>query len=190
MPAGRRRLTIGEHVRRAKRGDSESIAAVAEEARDVGFRTALTMLHNPEHAEDVATETALNAVRSLHTFREGARFGTWACRIALNAAKDHLKARRNREIPESQLEEEERYAFHSANAGRPDALEELVQREKARLVNAALGKLSPAHRDVVLAHLYSPSTGKENARSLGIKHETYRSRLNRALQELKKDRAL
>lgn len=78
----------------ARRGDANAIRALY---RCHGPRIhALTrrILMDDALAEDAAQDAWLRAIRALPEFREGARFGTWLHRIAVNCALQRLRAHR------------------------------------------------------------------------------------------------
>ena len=55
------------------------------------YRTALSMVSDPDVAQDVAQETFLKAYRALPGFRGDAAFRTWILTIAGNAARGVLR---------------------------------------------------------------------------------------------------
>ncbi|MHB8507862.1 MAG: RNA polymerase sigma factor [Candidatus Dormibacteria bacterium] len=64
-----------------------------EERLPAFYHVALGILGRPAEAEDAVQDSALKAVRSLHTFRSEADMCTWMHRILLNRCNDHLAAR-------------------------------------------------------------------------------------------------
>ena len=84
-------MSDGELVRRAREGDEAAFSALVREHGESVYRTALSMVSDPDVAQDVAQETFLKAYRALPGFRGDAAFRTWILTIAANAARGALR---------------------------------------------------------------------------------------------------
>jgi RNA polymerase sigma-70 factor (ECF subfamily) len=84
-------MSDGELVRRAQDGDEASFSMLVREHGESVYRTALSMVSDPDVAQDVAQETFLKAYRALPGFRGDAAFRTWILTIAANAARGALR---------------------------------------------------------------------------------------------------
>src|SRR5262245_39281123 len=94
-------------------------------------------------ADDVLQEAFLRAYRGLPNFDGRAEFGTWLYRIVINAALNHLRARRRH----AELADTE-------EARGPDPRQAAESRDVVRSVLAALASLSPTLRvTLILATL-------------------------------------
>jgi RNA polymerase sigma-70 factor (ECF subfamily) len=130
-------------------------------------RAAFLVVHDAAAAEDIAQEAFIAAIRALDHFDRSRPFGPWLHRIVVNRAIDWSRARTLR----AEAELDERPA--------PDA-----RRELDDPTVAALARLSPEHRAViVLRHLLGYSPG-EIADLLELPRGTINSRLRRGLDEL------
>lgn len=94
-------------------------------------------------AEDVVQDTFLEAVKSASSFRGDAALTTWLCTIARRRVARHFEAERRRAVAESGLHV---VAGTDEDAARA-ADDVVVDREE---VIAALGALSPIHRQVLV----------------------------------------
>jgi RNA polymerase sigma factor (sigma-70 family) len=138
---------------------------------DAVHRYLVFLTGNRAVAEDLTGETFEKAFRSWRRFDP--RRGTpraWLCRIARSAALDHFRAEERRR------RREERYVrgaheVEETELG-PSALE------------AALGQLSPAEREVVALRVLLELDGPTAARVLGISPTACSTRLSRALKRL------
>jgi RNA polymerase sigma-70 factor (ECF subfamily) len=142
------------------------------------YRTALLIVHDHGAAEDIAQEAFLAALRHLGRFDVRRRFGPWLSRIVANRAIDWMRMRSaRRETPAAELPEPRAGAASpSAAAGpEPDQLPELL---------AALGRLTPDHRAVVVLRYVGDLSPGEISRALGIPRGTVNSRLRRGLDQL------
>jgi RNA polymerase sigma-70 factor (ECF subfamily) len=108
-------------VAQAKDGDQAAFRSLVERHGRSIYRMAYRIAGRHEDAEDVVQETFVRAYRQLDRFEARASFSTWLYRIGFNCAIDHVRARRQREVPAP-----------------PDRLREL-----------APPSLDPTHEDVV-----------------------------------------
>jgi len=144
-------------------------------AEILGFAT--TSLGDPAAAEDCVQETFLRAWRARHRFSgERASARTWLFAIARNVVVDAHRARRRRPAPTPD-----------------DRLLRLVpsaEPEQARLVDqvtlvAAVTRLRPEHREVVVAVAWEGRSYDEVAAATGVPLGTLRSRMYYALRHLR-----
>jgi RNA polymerase sigma-70 factor (ECF subfamily) len=157
------------HVRGAQRGSASDLEALFRIHWPRAYRAAYLVTHDAQAAEDIAQEGFLAAVRALDRFDRRRPFGPWLHRIVVNRAIDWTRARRLR--GEVELSE----SLPAADPIRPPS-DDLV---------AALGRLPPEHRAViVLRHLLEFTPG-EIAETLDLPRGTVNSRLRRGLDSLK-----
>lgn len=132
-------------------------------------RSAYLVVHDAAAAEDIAQESFLAAIRALDRFDRRRPFGPWLHRIVVNRAIDHARARTHRG-------ETELLPTATSPDQRTDALDGDVV--------AALRRLPPEQRAVlVLRHLLGYTPG-EIATLLEIPRGTVNSRLRRGLDTL------
>ncbi len=151
--------------------DRPSFSAVAESELDAVHRYLLFLTGDRTVAEDLTGETFEKAYRLWRRFDP--RRGTpraWLCRIARSSALDHFRSEERRR------RREERYA------------RELPDPEEGDLgsgaLEAAVGRLSPAEREVVALRVLLDLDGPTTARLLGISPTACSTRLSRALKRL------
>lgn len=146
------------------------------------YNAALRLVQSPDDAADVVQDAFLNAFLSLHTFKGDAEFFTWLYRIAFNTAISLKRKKR----PTLSLD------THSGDGGiHPDDPSEYVKpgaalerSEDERQLNAAIERLSPEHREVLLMKDIEGLKYEEIAELLRVPLGTIRSRLHRARLEL------
>jgi RNA polymerase sigma-70 factor (ECF subfamily) len=148
------------------------------------FNTVYRLLGNIEDAQDVVQETFINAYQSLASFKGDAQFFTWLYRIAYNTAISHkrkqkgtlsIDASRNGEAGIEPLDRSE--TNQPGNA--------LSRVEEERRIQAALNRLSPEHRIVLLMKDMEGQKYEAIAEILQVPIGTIRSRLHRARLELR-----
>ena len=132
-------------------------------------RAAYLITHDVQGAEDIAQESFLAAIRALDRFDRRRPFGPWLQKIVVNRAIDWARARRLR----SEVELSEAVA---APEHRPSGLGDETL--------AALARLQPEHRAVVVMRYLLEFTPGEIATELGLPRGTVNSRLRRGLDTL------
>ena len=131
------------------------------------FRAAYLVTHDRAAAEDIAQESFLAAIRALDRFDRRRPFGPWLHRIAVNRAIDWTRARALRG-------EVELHVTGPAADQSPPGDEAL----------AALTRLSPEHRAVIVMRYLLEFTPGEIATALDLPRGTVNSRLRRGLDAL------
>src|SRR5450631_544837 len=75
-------------------GDPEAYAALVAQHQNMIRAVTFRMTGSLDDAEELAQDAFLRAYQQLGTFRSGAKFSTWLCKITINLSLD----RRRREI--------------------------------------------------------------------------------------------
>ena len=155
-------------IRGAQAGNASDFEALFRAHWPSAYRAAFLVVHDAAAAEDIAQEAFLAAVRNLDRFDRRRPFGPWLHRIVVNRAIDWSRRRQLRgevELHDAPVEQS------SGDVG-----SETV---------AAMQRLSPEHRAViVLRHLLGYTPG-QIAKILDLPRGTVNSRLRRGLDELK-----
>ena len=155
-------------VRGAQRGSVSDLEALFRLHWPRAHRAAYLVTHDAQAAEDIAQESFLAAIRALDRFDRKRPFGPWLHRIVVNRAIDWTRARNLR----SEVELGDMYpAADASSAPNPELL-------------AALRRLSPEHRAVVVMRYLLEFTPAEIAEALDLPRGTVNSRLRRGLDTL------
>lgn len=162
-------------VERAGRGDHDAFALLVTAAAARLDAAARLILRDRELARDAVQNALVRAWRDLPGLRDPERFDAWLHRLLVNACLDEVRRRRRRPI-EVDLE-----PFDAPVPG--DDARRLADRE---LMEAALARLDPEHRALVVLHYYLGYPLPEAASSLGISLAAAKSRLHRAMEALRK----
>lgn len=143
------------------------------------------MLRNPALAEELAQDTFLRAFSRLRTYDPSYRFINWILRIAHNLAVDVLRRRAVTEVSGDDPGSPE-VAARLAGASDPDADagREAERRQLARALDAALARLRPEYRRLVVLR-YQQELGHEDISAItGLPIGTVKSYLHRARAEM------
>jgi RNA polymerase sigma-70 factor, ECF subfamily len=160
-------------VVRGRHGDSLALERLAEHFLRPAYAVALAVLRRPADAEDVAQDAVIVALARLDTCREPRRFSAWLFTIVRNRSRNWLDARKLRE-PGGDPE-----------IGAPFAGEPAERRELREHLVAALGRLAPEHREVVVLHDLDGWTHPEIGEALGVSELVSRQRLFKARKVLR-----
>jgi len=160
----------------ARGGANRAFAALVRRHQTRVLRVAGRMLdRRPQTAADVVQNTFLEIYRVLPRYQPRGQFRSYLFRVLLNQCRMAQRAARtearNRPVAEPPTE-----APHEA---------QLLQRERERNVEAALGRLSPKLRDVVLLRYSGDLSYDEVATTLAVPLGTVKRRLFDAMKQLR-----
>jgi RNA polymerase sigma-70 factor (ECF subfamily) len=140
------------------------------------------MVGSDDEARDVTQEAFLKAFRGLSSFKKEARFSSWLYQIALNLCRDRARRRRGRPMVSIDELDEGGVALVEQSKS---ALQVLEEEDLGRLVARAVAALPEEQREVVVLKEYEGLTFLEIAQILGVPVSTVKTRLYRALDQLK-----
>jgi RNA polymerase sigma-70 factor (ECF subfamily) len=164
-----RRASEASLVRAAQGGSERAVEELFSRHWPDAYRAALLIAHDRAAAEDIAQEAFLAALRALPRFDRRRPLRPWLHRIVVNRAIDWARARKLRaEVDFDALPE----------AAAPPEVTGLGE------VGAALARLSPEHRAVVVMRYLLEFTPGEIAEALELPRGTVNSRLRRGLDAL------
>jgi RNA polymerase sigma-70 factor (ECF subfamily) len=136
--------------------------------------------HNRQVSEDLTQESFLQAWQHISQLRNGKALNSWLYRIASNVSKLHWRRHKGKEsasiegigidVPEND----------EAGSNRVEHYEQL-----GRLKNSVAG-LPIKLRQAIVLHYMQQLTIAEAAEAAGVRQGTFKSRLNRALETLRK----
>ena len=161
--------------------------AFAEEALthlDTLYRGALRLTHDPDAAQDLVQEAYLRALRYQHSYQTGTNMKAWLFAIMRNLFWDRFKGSRKDDVSLDDLGEFVLYEKLRDEGARPEA--DVLDKIAASEVVAAVDKLPPLHREVVLLVDVEGFSYKDAAQTLGVPIGTVMSRLHRARRQLQK----
>ncbi|NJP43365.1 RNA polymerase sigma factor [Actinacidiphila epipremni] len=167
---------------RLRAGDPGAFGRLYDEYARSVYNHAFRLTGNWSTAEDVTALTYLEAWRlRARIDPDGGSLRPWLLGIATNAARNTTRTARRYEAATARLPRDDVL---------PDFADELVCRiddaERLAAVQAALGRLRRAEREVFALCVWSGLDYAEAARALGVPIGTVRSRLARARKKLRK----
>jgi RNA polymerase sigma factor (sigma-70 family) len=125
-------------------------------------------------SEDLVQEVFLRILKYRQSYRPGTPFRAWIYQIARNARVDHF-----RKFPRQIALEQEML---------PPVIptDSAQERQEVELLQRALGQLPEEKREILLLCRFQELKYEEIASLLGCELNTVRTRIHRALQELRK----
>ena len=164
-----------ELVRRSQAGDTEAFGELVTKYRTKIFTMVYGVVRNDHDARDLVQEGFLKAWRSIHRFEGRSSFYTWLHSLTMNVTIYSLRRTQRRQ--EVELDD----AIPSFLPGPGVNCQRTEIRER---VNAALAKLSPDHRAVVVLKELEGLQYHEIAEVLNLSMGTVMSRLFYARKHL------
>jgi RNA polymerase sigma-70 factor (ECF subfamily) len=165
-------------------GQTAAFGEIVRRHQDRLYASVYRVVGNAEDAQDVVQEAFLLAYQSLDGFKGDALFFTWLYRIAVNAAISLKRKRKPVLSLHGTVGESTDAAPADVSAfSRPGEAMERAE-EDARLI-AALDRLSPEYRAVLVLKDLEGRKYEEMAELLDVPIGTVRSRLHRARLELR-----
>jgi RNA polymerase sigma-70 factor, ECF subfamily len=169
-------------IKRVCGGEPQAFEELVRPYERLVYATAISILKNPQDAEEVAQEAVLKAFVHLSSFRGESKFSTWLVQITFNEAR--MKLRKDRphlyeSIDTQQQDAEGDYWPRDFADWRPIP-SELLETDQAREgLENAINSLGPRYRDVVVLRDVENLSIKDTAVILGITEGSVKTRLHR-----------
>ncbi len=166
-------------IEQARKGNQNAFRALVTRHEQQIRATILGMIGDEAVCNDIAQEVFIRFYKSLKNFRGDAALSTYLTRIAINLSLNELERRKKKFKRFTSITDQ-------------DNLSGIAQKSKARqienndLVQKALKELEPDFRSVVVLRLLEGYSLKETSEILQLPSGTVGSRLNRALDKLRK----
>src|SRR5882724_11037866 len=169
-------------VRKAGSGDVKAFVELTRRFQQFAFGSALALVRDFQHAEDVVQESFVAAWSALPTLEEPAAFPGWLRGIVRHHAFRQLRRKRLASVP---LAEAESVA---AEEPLPDYI--LEQRRQANAALAAISELPDRLREPATLAFVHDCSHQDVATFLGLSLTTVNNRLHAARSHLKQRLAM
>ena len=165
-------------VERAQGGDREAFGELVQQFERTVHAICLRRLGNPSEALELTQEVFLHVMNRLDQLREPERFAGWIRQVAARMAIN--RATRRVEPPSVNSE-----VLEAAGEHHHDPLDELIARERATQLWAALERLKTLDRETLVAFYIQGQSLIEIAERLDTPIGTIKRRLHTARKRLK-----
>ena len=164
-------------VRDAAGGDAGAMERLLVRAQEAAYRVSLLVCGHAEDAEDVMQDALLRTYRHVRAIKDPGAFRTWLYTTVRNAC---LMKRRRRAGEPAQ------FAPVDAAETRPRPEERMADVWIGRRLHAALAKLPPSYRSIVVLREVEGLSTKEVASVTGLSEANVKQRLHRARSMLRR----
>ncbi len=179
-------LTEAVIVERLRQGDKQAAALVMRRYNRTLWRVARGILRHDADAEDAVQEAYLRAFSRIGDFRGDSSLGTWLGRIVANEALRRLERRRITTDFFAVTPENDEVLHEVADPAPAHTPEHLAARQEIRaMVERAVDRLPAPFRMVFILRIVEQMSIIETANMLGIPPATAKTRLHRAIGQLR-----
>lgn len=171
-------------VERAKNGDQSAYAKLMNRYREVIYYMLLKMVNNANDSEDLTIEAFSKAFKNLDQYTPNFAFSTWLFKIATNNCIDFIRKRRIDHISLDRENGEKDNVSYTIQAEIPDPEEDLIKKQKAKILRSVVNTLKPRYRKLVELRYFSEFSYDEIAKELDLPLGTVKAQLFRARELL------
>jgi RNA polymerase sigma-70 factor, ECF subfamily len=170
-------------------GDEVAYEALLGRFQQPVFNLVSRLLKDTGEACDVVQEVFLKVFRKIDYFRGDSSLKTWIYRIAVNEAHNHGRWNGRHRRQEVGLDggEDSRGPCDTLSAPGDSPFDYVLDRERHRLMEAALAGLSPSFRSVVVLRDVEDLSYEEIAEILDVPLGTVKSRILRGREALRRE---
>ncbi len=172
-----------EIVLRCQKGDADAMGTLIVQYQHWVYNIAYGILGHHQDAEDVAQDAFLSAWENIGNFQFRSRFSTWLYRIVRNKCLNHIDQYQRRKTDPTEIDDSQPWV--PLDTVTPE--DEALRTEEKEIVHAALAKLKPSYREILVLRELQDMTYEEIAEILGCTLGRVKSRLHEARKALKKE---
>lgn len=182
--------TAKELLSRARAEDASAFCLLIEPLQARLFRQAVALSGDLHTAEDLVSETLLEAWKSLPRYDETCRFSTWLYAILLHRYQKSVRRARSRPVALAWLpffkatELQEQHA--NIPSSEPSPVTTVTQNESFAQMRRCVEALPEKHRQIIWLRFFEDASLPDMAAVLGCSIGTVKSRLHHALEKLRK----
>jgi RNA polymerase sigma factor (sigma-70 family) len=162
-----------ELMAQVRNGVGEMLGVLFERYHVPLFNFYLKLTGDRTASEDLVQEVFFRILKYRHSYRPETAFRAWMYQIARNARVDLLRKRR----PETEYEAEMSPVVAPIDTAQ--------QSQEAQLLHSALMQISEDKREVLVLSRFQDLKYEEIAQMMGCEVATVKTRVHRALQDLK-----
>jgi len=166
-------VDTNEKVKLAQKGDDNAFYELISERKGQLYKTAFAYVKNKEEALDIVSDTVYKAYISIKKLKEPSFFNTWLTRILINTSLDCIN-------------KNSRVVSFEENIS-PDI--GIISKDDEQIIDlkVAVDKLQGEYKTIVILKYFEDMTLMEIANILQHPLGTVKTKLHRALGELRLD---
>ncbi len=179
-----------ELVSLCKQGNVDAFEVLVKKYQKRMFNIAYRMISNYDDACEVVQDAFVSVYKSIHNFKEKARFSTWLCTIVMNLSRNRLKQLQVQSYREEFSIDDPVYTDASmmkveSVSGEPSILEKLEREDIQQKIQECISSLDSEYKEVIILRDIQDFSYYEISDMLKIPEGTVKSRLFRARSALK-----
>ena len=111
------------------------------------YRYTLSLVHDPDMAEEITQETFFRALKKINDYRGEASLKVWLCQIARNLSFDSLK-RQSKTLALTKHDDDESDDYELPAGSESDPEEQLLRKQTAMKIHRILHDLKDPYKEV------------------------------------------
>ena len=111
------------------------------------YRYTLSLVHDPDMAEEITQETFFRALKKINDYRGEASLKVWLCQIARNLSFDSLK-RQSKTTALTKHDDDESNDYELPAGSESDPEEQLLRKQTAMKIHRILHDLKEPYKEV------------------------------------------
>jgi RNA polymerase sigma-70 factor (ECF subfamily) len=179
-------VAVDADVARLRRGDLNALSELIARYQNRLYRYMLRIVRQPAEAEDLFQQTWLKVVEKIRSFDASRNFDAWLFTLARNLAIDHLRRIRPQSLDEPLADSEYGDTVADRIPSRDHvAFDCVLAAERRTQIGEAMAALPVTYREVLTLRFEDGMKIKEIAQVTGMPVSTVKTRLRRALEQLR-----
>ncbi len=166
-------------VARLRTGDRAAAAELVDEYYQQIYLFMRRLGHDRQVSEDLTQESFFNAWHHIGQLKDGKALNGWIYRIASNVSKLHWRKHKHKEVIGIA-------GLEMPQSGKGEH-EKMEHNEQLEHLKDAVERLPMKLRETIILHYMQQLTIAEATEAAGLNQGTFKSRLNRALKNLRKE---
>lgn len=176
-------VSVEDELTRLRKGDVDALGTLLEQYQTRLYRYLLRLVHDSATAEDLFQHTWIRVAEKIRSYDPKRSFDNWLFTVARNLAFDHMRRYRPESLDEPLPSGEARMEMLASES--PGALEKMLGEELAASIASAMETLPLIFREVLSLRFEEDMKLEEIAGLLQIPLSTVKSRLRRAIEDLR-----
>jgi RNA polymerase sigma-70 factor, ECF subfamily len=182
-------IDAGESLARARAGDAQAFCRLTEPLQTRLLRQAAALSGDLSVADDLVSETLVEAWKSLARYDESCRFSTWLYAILMHRHQKWRRRASSRPVALASLPatdcEDLVARQENIPSPEPTPAELAALNEVSAHLRDSINRLPEKHRQIILLRFYEDASLPDTAHVLGCPVGTVKSRLHHALEKLR-----
>ncbi len=177
-------MSDAELIAQVLAGSQDAARRLLEQHQQAVYNLVCRMVRDPGVAEELAQDSFAKAFAALRSFDPRYRLISWLLRIAQNTAIDYLRRMRPETVSLDDNRDGRSMEPALVDSRQPSPFTSAERADLAEAIEAALDRLRPEYRRLVVLRYQEDQSYEDIAGMLGLPLGTVKSHLHRARREL------